>query len=90
MVAAPRYLMNRSTANPPPLDGDEDSDDESDLRRVVVLALACREDGGDAAVAAILAEFPDLAPIVRRRMAILAELGLLDSTRVTFRYTGDR
>jgi hypothetical protein len=78
--------MNRDVELPDPFDDDDHA--ENGVRRIVALAIACREDGGDAAVAAILAEYPELADLVRRRMAILADLGLLDPNGVRFRNTG--
>lgn len=75
--------------SPTPQDefGDAPGDTEAEARRIVALALACREDGGEAAMRAILEEHPELADLVRRRMEVLAHLGLLDPPRVHFRHS---
>lgn len=67
--------------------GDRPGDAEAEARRVVALALACREDGGEAAVRAILEEHPELAGLIARRMEVLRQLGLLDPPRLRFRRT---
>lgn len=68
--------------------GDRLGDVESETRRLVALALACREEGGEHAVREILDEHPELAELVSRRLEVLRRLGLLDPPRLRFRHEG--